>query len=77
MGLAGPVAVAYGRVGVGSGPAEADNGVAAEVRDQEAHRPGTDRFRQLLRDHLDRCGGSGRLNLLQQRSEIGVWPLIS
>ena len=43
-------------------PAEADNGMAAEVGDQEAHRPSANHHRQLVCDHLDGRGWRGSLD---------------
>ena len=74
--LAASNTLASRHVGARLRPAETDNGMTAEIRDQEAHRAGSDHHRQLVGDHLDRCGRRGGLHALQQRPEIGTRKLL-
>jgi hypothetical protein len=71
QGLALLVAMAARAGLTGCRRAEADQGTAAEVRDQEPDRLGPDRGRELVGDHVDGLGGGSGLDPFKQRVKIG------
>ena len=56
--------------------AEADEGAAAEVRDQEAHRVRPDHGGELVGDHLDGVGRGRGFDPLEQRAKIGSRTIV-
>ena len=70
QGLEVPAALPACRVLARLRPAEPDDGVAAEIGDQEADRAGPHDRGEFVGDDLDGLGRCGGLHALQQRPEV-------
>ena len=55
-----------------SGPAEADERVATEIGNEEAHLLGTEHGGEFPRHHLDRIDGRSRLDQVEHRRDRGL-----